>query len=116
MNSATLQSVLQSRWWRPLVFCCLLLYVGLSIWLTLRPPPAPSALVDDVLTISTMQASPAPTLSAPRISDLPTQGWQVVALPHNWQRLWPLHNGVVWYRSSFERSASQLRHQALFIP
>jgi signal transduction histidine kinase len=33
----------------------------------------------------------------------PASGWAPVALPDNWARRWPAHDGVVWYRLRWEQ-------------
>jgi signal transduction histidine kinase len=35
----------------------------------------------------------------------PDSGWVEVSLPDNWPRRWPRHDGVVWYRLSWNESA-----------
>lgn len=35
----------------------------------------------------------------------PDSGWVQVSLPDNWPRRWPQHDGVVWYRLSWNESA-----------
>jgi len=35
----------------------------------------------------------------------PADGWQAVQLPDNWAARWPAHDGVVWYRFTWQQPA-----------
>ena len=97
-----------SAWrWAAALALCLLVWAAVAASAALAPVPA--ACTPRVLAVSMARADLNPQANGPQGDaglDRPDQGWVSVALPNDWSRTWPDHQGAVWYRVDWERGCT----------
>lgn len=83
----------------------------LAAVLALGLPGWALANVDGACVTRVLSVQAARTVDGMR----PTQGWENVALPDDWARRWPGHDGTVWYRIDWERGCAQAEPLGLLL-
>ncbi|MEN9544980.1 MAG: hypothetical protein RLZZ598_1813 [Pseudomonadota bacterium] len=94
------------RRWIACLAAAIVLGFGSAAWLQLpaREPSAPADTPMLVLRAAESLSLPQTTLGPPSSAgaNLGRSGWRVVALPDDWARTRPGHEGAVWYRIEFQ--------------